>query len=111
MCLLRLLVVVLVYVSVGLSAVVLAAEPSTRPILRIEPQLHFAPIRRMDVDASERFVVTASDDKTARVWDVKTGELLQVLRPPIGEGDEGKLYAIAISPDGGGGRINRGGME
>lgn len=100
MCLLRLLVVVLVYVSVGLSAVVLAAEPSTRPMLRIEPQLHFAAIRRMDVDAAERFVVTASDDKTARVWDVKTGELLQVLRPPMGEGNEGKLYAVAISPDG-----------
>lgn len=100
MCLLRLLVVVLVYVSVGLSAVVLAAEPSTRPMLRIEPQLHFAPIKRMDVDAAERFVVTASDDKTARVWEVKTGELLQVLRPPMGEGNEGKLYAVAISPDG-----------
>lgn len=100
MCLVRLFVVLLVCLSVGLSAVVLAAEPSIRPILRIEPQLHFAPIKGMDVDAAERFVVTASHDKTARVWEVKTGALLQVLRPPLGEGDEGKLYAVAISPDG-----------
>lgn len=77
-----------------------ASQPSTRPILRIEPQLHFAMIRHMDVDAAERFVVTASDDKTARVWDAITGKLLQTLRPPIGDGDEGKLYAVAISPDG-----------
>lgn len=77
-----------------------ASQPSTRPILRIEPQLHFAMINRMDVDAAERFVVTASDDKTARVWDAQTGKLLQTLRPPIGDGDEGKLYAVAISPDG-----------
>ena len=27
------------------------------------------------------------------------GRLLQVLRPPIGEGNEGRLYAVAISPD------------
>lgn len=76
-----------------------AAEPSPQPILRIEPQTHFAPIWRIDVDAAERFVFTASHDKTARVWDAQTGKLLQTLRPPIAEGNEGKLYAIAISPD------------
>lgn len=76
-----------------------AAEPSPKPILRVEPQTHFAMINRMDVDAAERFVVTAADDKTARVWDAQTGKLLQTLRPPIAEGYEGKLYAIAISPD------------
>jgi hypothetical protein len=48
----------------------------------------------------ERYLVTASVDKTARVWDLTSGKLLQVLRPPIGPGDEGKLYAVAISPDG-----------
>ncbi|NOQ64580.1 MAG: hypothetical protein GQ582_08725 [Methyloprofundus sp.] len=52
----------------------------------------------MAIDKAERFVVTASDDKTARVWDVATGQLLQTLRPPIGLGGEGKLYAVAISP-------------
>ena len=52
------------------------------------------------IDAAERFLVTASDDKTARVWDLETGRLLRVLHPPIGAGDEGKLYAVAIPPDG-----------
>src|ERR1044071_3269642 len=76
------------------------SEPSTQPFLRIETGMHAAAIRRISVDASNRYLVTASDDKTARVWELATGRLLRVLRPPIGEGDEGKLYAVAISPDG-----------
>jgi hypothetical protein len=27
-------------------------------------------------------------------------QLVRVLRVPLGEGDEGKLYAVALSPDG-----------
>src|SRR5205085_4144599 len=52
------------------------------------------------VDRAGKFLVTASDDKTARVWELQTGRLLRVLRVPIGDGYEGKLYAVAISPDG-----------
>ena len=77
------------------------AQPPDTPFLRIEAGMHTAPIRRIDVDAQARFLVTASDDKTARVWSLASGELLKVLRPPIGSGNEGKLYAVAISPDGG----------
>jgi WD40 repeat protein len=74
--------------------------PASQPFLRIETGMHTAMITRIAVDKEERFLVTASLDKTARVWDLKNGKLLQVLRPPIGEGDEGKLYAVAMSPDG-----------
>jgi WD40 repeat protein len=77
-----------------------AAEPSSEPILRIETGMHTAVIRRIDVDAASRFLVTASEDKTARVWDLRDGRLLQTLRPPIGAGNQGKLFAVAISPDG-----------
>ncbi|WP_447975442.1 caspase family protein [Nitrospira sp. Kam-Ns4a] len=77
-----------------------AGEPPTEPILRIESGTHTARIGRIGVDAANRVLVTGSDDKTARVWDLATGRLLQILRPPIGEGNEGKIYAVAISPDG-----------
>ena len=82
------------------SAWAQATQPPTEPVLRIEAGMHTAVIRGISNDAQGRWAVTASVDKTARVWDVASGRLLQVLRPPLGAGDEGKLYAAAMSPDG-----------
>jgi WD40 repeat protein len=76
-----------------------ADDAPTKPYLRIETGMHTAPIQGIDVDAAGRYLVTASYDKTARVWDLRSGNLLKVLRPPQGDGDEGKLYAAAILPD------------
>lgn len=75
-------------------------EPPSDPILRIETGMHTAPVWRVDVDAEEKFIVTASDDKTIRLWQLGTGKLIKIFRPPIGEGNEGKIYSVAISPDG-----------
>lgn len=90
-------------VAVGVTWGLLFAQneefPST-PILRIETGMHTAKINRLGVDAAERYIVTASDDKTARIWDLRSGKLVQILRPPQGEGNPGRLYAAAISPDG-----------
>jgi WD40 repeat protein len=77
-----------------------SAELPPKPILRIETGMHTAPIVRIGIDRENRYLVTASADKTARVWDMASGRLLRVLRPPVGEGDEGTLYAVALSPDG-----------
>ncbi len=77
-----------------------ASEPTDKPIPRIETGMHTAAITRIGIDAAERFLVTGSDDKTVRVWELHTGRLLRVLRPPLDSGDEGKIYAVAISPDG-----------
>lgn len=75
-------------------------EPSHEPVLRIETGLHTAAIWRIDLDAANLYLVSASYDKTARVWELSTGRLLRVIRPPIGRGNEGNLSAVAISPDG-----------
>ena len=80
--------------------VALAQVQAPKPYPRIEVAEHTAAIRRLAVDRAERWLVTASHDKTARVWNLQTGRLERILRPPIGEGEEGKLYAVAISPDG-----------
>ena len=76
------------------------AELPDEPLLRLEPGMHGAPIVRIDVDAGERFLVTGSDDKTVRVWSLADGRLLKTLRVPIGEGNVGRISAVAISPDG-----------
>jgi len=77
-----------------------ASEPPTEPLLRIEAGMHTASVKRIGVDSAGRWAVTASDDKTVRVWELATARLLQVLRLPIGPGNEGKLFSVAISPDG-----------
>jgi WD domain, G-beta repeat len=70
------------------------------PVLRLETGMHTAPIRAAAVDAGGRLLATASFDKTVRLWSLATGEQLRVLRPAIGSGPEGELFAVAVSPDG-----------
>ncbi|MBI1890555.1 MAG: caspase family protein [Burkholderiales bacterium] len=82
------------------AALANAAEPTTTPILRIETEMHTASINRIATDAAGQYAVTASTDKTLRVWNLPNGQLLKVLRPPIGDGNDGKLYTVAMSPDG-----------
>src|SRR5215510_5813745 len=71
-----------------------------QPMLRIETGMHTAKINRIGVDAAGRYLVTGSDDKTVRVWEVATGRLLRTLRLPIGTKSEGIIHAVPISPDG-----------
>lgn len=77
-----------------------AAEPTTEPLLRLETGMHTAEVFRIATDRLGRWAVTGSDDKTARVWDVADARQLAVLRPPQGPGNEGKVFAVAMSPDG-----------
>jgi WD40 repeat protein len=78
-----------------------AAEPSADPLLRVNPNDHTGKTRVVATDAAGRWLVTASQDKTARVWDARDGRLLMTLRIPIGTGGlEGELDAVAVSPDG-----------
>lgn len=71
-----------------------------RPVLQVETGMHTAQIDALSVDAAGRFALTVSDDKTARLWRLDDGVLVQTLRVPIGPGNEGELYAGALSPDG-----------
>src|ERR1700727_2279304 len=61
-----------------------SGELLTQPFLKIETGLHIGTITAMSVDAENRFAVTASDDKTARVWSLPGGKLQSILRLPIG---------------------------
>lgn len=85
--------------------------PPPDPILRIEPGMHTAPIRRLAADAACTILATAADDKTVRLWslpeikrDAKSVDLaprlLRTLRVPIGPGNDGKLFGVAMAADG-----------
>ena len=75
------------------------AQPTT-PILTLNTEMHTGQINRLSTDDSGRLILTCSKDKTAKLWNAETGDLIKTFRIPIGEGDEGMLYAGAISPDG-----------
>jgi len=76
------------------------ARSEPEPSLRIEAGGHTAPITAISADAANRYVVSASEDKTLRIWSLREGRPIAVLRVPIGTGNQGKLYAAAFSPDG-----------
>ena len=88
-------------------------QPSNEPIPRVETGMHAAIIKHAAIDQAGHLLATASQDKTVRLWSLPDGKLIRVLRPPIGDGYEGQVFALAISPDGqrvivGGGRGLRG---
>jgi caspase domain-containing protein/WD40 domain-containing protein len=76
------------------------AQLYEQPMLVVEPGMHTAPIHAADVDAAGRLAVTGSADKTVLVWSLTDGKLLQTIRMPAGPGNIGKIYAVAMSPDG-----------
>ena len=65
-----------------------------------EASMHTDAVTTIAADRDNRYLVTGSDDKTVRVWDLPTGRLLRVITPPAGQGDAGQILAVAISPDG-----------
>jgi WD40 repeat protein len=76
------------------------ACPSQDPLLRIETGMHVSAIKQIGVDRACRLAATGSWDKTVRLWSMPEGRLLRTLRVPIGPGNDGKIFAVAVSPDG-----------
>lgn len=81
------------------SVTTFAGEPSQEPLLAIEAGMHTALIGASSVTNDGSLLLTLSSDKTARLWELPSGRLLRVMRPPVGKGDEGKLGAGALSSD------------
>ncbi len=93
----RLLAGALALLAAGLPACAeRAGEPPAAPLLRLET----ASIQRIATDRAGRWLASAADDNPLRLWDAADGRLLTTLRPPAGDGDEGKLFAVAMDPGG-----------
>jgi WD40 repeat protein len=70
------------------------------PLLRLDPGGHMAVINAVAFTPDGSQLVSASDDKTIRVWDIASGKTVRVIRGEAGAGLVGKVFAIALSPDG-----------
>jgi WD40 repeat protein len=77
------------------------SEPTTRPLLRIEGNMHTKAILRIATDSGNNFLASISLDKTIRIWQLPSGRLRKTIRVPIAPGSEGELSAVAVSPGGG----------
>jgi WD40 repeat protein len=69
-----------------------------RPVLVLDPGVHTAIIRRAGVDRDGRFAVTASDDRTVRVWSLADGVPPRTIRLPAGPGNVGKASRWRSAP-------------
>jgi WD40 repeat protein len=91
------LILLLVVVLLAAAGGVYAKED---PVLVIDPRGHSAMITEVMFTPDGRILISVSEDKTIRLWDVESGEVLKTLRGQVGDGKEGMLYAGALSPRG-----------
>jgi len=77
-------------------------DPALAPqrLLALDSGGHTASVYRLLQNAYGDQLISVSHDKTIRIWDLRTGEPLRVLRPPVDRGVLGYLYSAALSPAG-----------
>jgi len=68
-------------------------------ILQINYGGHMAMIKNIIFTNNGKYLISASNDKTIRVWDIQTGKTIRILRGQIWGGQEGKIYTAALSPN------------
>lgn len=72
------------------------AEP---PELVIENGTHFEYVQAVKYTRDGKEIVTASWDKTIRIWDAVNGKLIRTIRTPAYTGIEGQIFTMDLSPD------------
>lgn len=69
-------------------------------MLVLEAGMHQGQITDIFFTPDSKRLITVSEDKTVRFWDIPSGEQVKVLRLPIGLGVDGQLRVGALCPDG-----------
>ncbi len=70
------------------------------PRIVINPLGHSGKIFNILFTPDGKKIISVSEDKSIRIWDASTGEMLKKFESQVGDGPEGMFYASAISPDG-----------
>jgi WD40 repeat protein len=76
------------------------ARADERPVLQLDTGGHMAKVQKIIFTPDGTQLVSASNDKVIRAWEAATGKTLRTIRGEIAPGDTGKIYAMALSPDG-----------
>ncbi|RPJ06849.1 MAG: hypothetical protein EHM28_09200, partial [Spirochaetaceae bacterium] len=84
-------------ISFSFSLSTLAADD--RVFFQVDPDAHTSEITDIVATKDGAYAVTGSLDKTIRVWDLSLRREVRQILGEAGEGDFGKIQAIALSPD------------
>ncbi len=57
-------------------------------------------VRSLAFTPDGKSIVSAGDDKVVRIWDWRAGKAVRAFRGQTGPGAEGKIFAMALSPNG-----------
>ena len=90
--------ILLALLACGLAQAARAEAPDF--YLDLDTGGHRAFIKDIAFTGDGQYLVSASDDKTIRIWDWQTGATIRTLRGFVGPGNDGKIFAVAVSPDG-----------
>lgn len=82
-----------------LICIELFAQNTQKPLLIINPEGHKGKIKSLIVTADKKQIVTGGFDKTIKVWDIESGEIIREILGEIGTGSNGMIYTTALSPD------------
>lgn len=84
------------------SVKTIEAENSTEdgPLPMLDTSGHMATVSDLAFTPDGTQIVSASKDKTIRVWDLATGKTVRILRGNSALGDWGKIEALTLSRDG-----------
>lgn len=88
-------------------AATLAARPETVRTeagaglqLMLDTGGHMAKVNGLAITPDGKQIVSGSQDKTIRVWDIETGKTVRMIRGEVAPGNWGTIFALALSPDG-----------
>lgn len=82
-----------------LVATILSSALNAQTRLVIDPQAHYGVVNDLTFTSNGKYLISVSDDKTIRIWDVEGKRLDRTIRTYAGTNAEGAIYALALSPD------------
>src|SRR5262245_3451851 len=91
---------VLLWAVIALMAQASAVGAQQPPVLMLDTGGNVGLVNRVSSPPDGKHLISAGHDKVIRVWDWQAGRTVRTLRGQVGAGDEGRIFAMALSPDG-----------
>jgi len=71
----------------------------SEPFLQIDSEAHMNTIKQLVFSSNGKILVSASHDKTVRLWDIAKGKHIGTIQSQIDDGLNGIIETVAISPN------------